>query len=124
MRHRMKGVKLNRDKEHRNAMFSNMMESFFEFERIRTTAAKARELRRLSEKMITRAKENTLHNKRIVLKRLKNRDVVAKLFDDIAPRYKNVHGGYTRAIKVGQRAGDGAEMSILELVEVQDKPTI
>jgi len=120
----MKGVKLNRDKEHRNAMFSNMMESFFEFERIRTTAAKARELRRLSEKMITRAKENTLHNKRIVLKRLKNRDVVAKLFDDIAPRYKNVHGGYTRAIKVGQRAGDGAEMSILELVEVQDKPTI
>ena len=122
MRHRKKGVKLNRDREHRKAMFSNMMESFFEHERIRTTVAKARELRRLSEKMITRAKENNLHNKRIVFRRLKNRAVVAKLFDDIAPRYKNVHGGYTRMIKVGQRAGDGAEMSILELVEVEDKP--
>ncbi len=102
-------------------MFSNMMESFFEYETIRTTTAKAKELRRLSERMITRAKENTLHNKRIVLKRLKNRDTVAKLFDDIAPRYRNVAGGYTRVIKIGQRAGDGAEMSILELVEVQEK---
>jgi len=122
MRHRIRGVKLNRDKEHRKAMFSNMMESFFEYERIRTTTAKARELSRLSEKMITRAKENNLHNKRVVLRRLKNRDIVAKLFDDIAPRYRNVNGGYTRVIKIGQRAGDGAEMSILELVEVQEKP--
>jgi len=122
MRHRIRGVKLNRDKEHRKAMFSNMMESFFAYERIRTTTAKARELSRLSEKMITRAKENNLHNKRVVLKRLKNRDIVAKLFDDIAPRYRNVNGGYTRVIKIGQRAGDGAEMSILELVEVQEKP--
>lgn len=123
MRHLNATKKLGRDKEHRNAMFSNMMVSFFEQGRITTTLAKAKELRRLSEKIITRAKVNTLHNKRIVLRRLKNRDVVAKLFDTIAPVYKDVHGGYTRILKLGKRMGDGAEMSIIELVtpEVQLK---
>jgi large subunit ribosomal protein L17 len=122
MRHLKKGRKLNRDREHRNAMFNNMLESFFQYERIQTTAAKAKELRRLSEKMITRAKQNTLHNKRIVLKKLHNRDAVAKLFEEIAPKYHDVHGGYTRILKIGRRQGDGAELSLLELADVKEKP--
>jgi len=123
MRHLKATKKLGRDREHRNAMLSNMMVSFFERGRITTTLAKAKELRRLSEKIITRAKVNNLHNKRIVLRKLKNRDVVAKLFDTIAPAYKDVHGGYTRILKLGKRMGDGAEMSIIELVapEVKSK---
>ena len=103
-------------------MFSNMMVSFFQNGRIKTTSAKAKELRRLSEKVITRAKENTLHNKRIILSKIKNRGIVAKLFDEIAPTYKDVNGGYTRIYKVGRRAGDGAELSLLELVEVGEAP--
>ena len=122
MRHLKKGRSLNRDREHRNAMFNNMLESFFQYERIQTTAAKARELRRLSEKMITRAKQNTLHNKRMVLKKLHNRDIVVKLFDEIAPKYQDVHGGYTRILKIGRRQGDGAELSLIELVDVTEKP--
>jgi len=118
MRHLKKGRKLNRKKDHRKAMFNNMLESFFQYERIQTTTAKAKELRGLSEKIITRAKQNTLHSKRIVLKRLHNRDIVAKLFDEIAPRYQDVHGGYTRILKVGRRKGDGAHLSLLELVDV------
>jgi large subunit ribosomal protein L17 len=117
MRHLKKGRKLNRKSDHRNAMFNNMLESFFQYERIQTTAAKAKELRSLSEKMITRAKQNTLHNKRIVLKRLHNRDIVAKLFDEIAPKYQDVHGGYTRILRVGRRKGDGAQLSLIELVD-------
>lgn len=120
MRHLKKGRKLNRKSEHRNAMFNNMLESFFQYERIQTTAAKAKELRSLSEKMITRAKQNTLHSKRIVLKRLHNRDIVAKLFDEIAPKYQDVHGGYTRILKVRRRKGDGAQLSLLELVDVEE----
>jgi large subunit ribosomal protein L17 len=119
MRHLKKGRKLGRNREHRDAMFQNMVTSFFEHERIQTTAAKAKELRRIGEKMITRAKENTLHNKRILMKKLKNRDIVAKLFDEIAPKYKDVHGGYTRTIKLGRRLGDGADLSLLELVDVE-----
>ncbi|RKX96619.1 MAG: 50S ribosomal protein L17 [Bacteroidetes bacterium] len=121
MRHLKKGRKLNRDKEHRKAMFSNMVTSLLRHERIKTTTPKAKELRRYCEKIITRAKENTLHNKRIVMKKIKDRDIVAKLFDEIAPRYKNINGGYTRIIKMGNRLGDGAEMSIIELVEVEEK---
>jgi large subunit ribosomal protein L17 len=119
MRHLKNGKRLGRDKEHREAMFSNLMVSFFLYERIKTTTAKAKELRRRSERIITRAKEHTLHNKRIVLSKIKDRDTVAKLFDDIAPRYKNVNGGYTRIIRLGRRPGDGAELSYLELVEVE-----
>ena len=122
MRH-LKGVKkFSRPQSHKKSMFSNMMVSFFENERIHTTAAKAKELRRLSEKAITRAKDNTLHNKRILFSRIGDRNIVAKLFDDIAPRYKDVNGGYTRIIKLGSRKGDGAEMSLLELVEIKQKP--
>ncbi len=120
MRHLKKGRKLNRDREHRKALFSNLMTALFQHERIKTTVPKAKELRRYAEKMITRAKVNTLHNKRIVMKRIKDRDVVAKLFDEIAPRYKNVNGGYTRIIKLNRRLGDGAEMAYIELVEVKE----
>ena len=116
MRHLKRVKKFNKSRSHVKAMFSNMAISFFQYERIKTTTAKAKELRRLVEKMITRAKENTLHNKRIILGKIKDRDVVAKLFDEIAPRYKNVNGGYTRIIKLGNRMGDGAELSLLSLL--------
>ena len=121
MRHLKRGRKLNRDREHRDAMFNNMLVSLFRYERIQTTVAKAKELRRISEKLITRARENSLHNKRIVLRRLHDRDVVAKLFDDIAPKYRSVHGGYTRIIRLGRRQGDGAELSLIELVDVENR---
>jgi large subunit ribosomal protein L17 len=121
MRHLKSGRKLNRSRAHRDAMFNNMLESLFRYESVQTTAAKAKELRRVGEKLITRAKEDTLHNKRIVLRSIRDRDVVAKLFEDIAPKYRSVHGGYTRIIRLGKRQGDGAEMSLLELVEVQER---
>jgi large subunit ribosomal protein L17 len=119
MRHLKKGKRLGRDKEHREAMFANLIVSLFRNERIKTTVVKAKELRRRSERLITRAKDPTLHNKRIVLSRIKDRDAVAKLFDDIAPRYKNVPGGYTRIIRLRRRQGDGAELSYVELVETE-----
>ena len=119
MRHLKKGKRLGRDREHREAMFANLIVSLFQNERIKTTVVKAKELRRRSERLITRAKEPTLHNKRIVLSRIKDRDAVAKLFDDIAPRYKNVPGGYTRIIRLGRRQGDGAELSYVELIETE-----
>jgi len=121
MRHLKSGRKLNRSRAHRDAMFNNMLESLFRYESVQTTVAKAKELRRIGEKLITRAKDDTLHNKRIVLRSLHDRDVVAKLFEDIAPKYRSVHGGYTRIIRLGKRQGDGAEMSLLELVEVQER---
>lgn len=119
MRHLKGTKKFNKTAAHKKAMFSNLLVSFFSYERVKTTTAKAKELRRLSDRIITRAKEPTLHNKRIVLRKVRNRDVVAKLFDDIAPRYKNINGGYTRIIKLGNRMGDGAELSMIELVSVQ-----
>lgn len=119
MRHLKGTKKFNKTAAHKKAMFSNLLVSFFAYERVKTTTAKAKELRRLSERIITRAKEPTLHNKRIVLRNVRNRDVVAKLFDDIAPRYKNINGGYTRIIKLGNRMGDGAELSMIELVSAQ-----
>jgi large subunit ribosomal protein L17 len=118
MRHLKNNKKFNRDKEHRDAMFANMMVSFFREGRIKTTTKKAKELRRRSERIITRAKEPTLHNKRIIQSRLRDRDTVAKIFDEIAPKYKNVNGGYTRIIRLGKRMGDNAELSYIELVEV------
>ncbi len=119
MRHLKKGKRLGRDREHREAMFANLVVSLFQNERIKTTVVKAKELRRRSERLITRAKDPTLHNKRIVLSKIKDRDAVAKLFDDIAPRYKNVPGGYTRIIRLGRRQGDGAELSYVEFVETE-----
>jgi len=127
MRH-LNGVrKFNKNSEHRRAMFSNMMTSFFRHERITTTVAKAKELRSLSEKVITRAKENTLHNKRVIMRRIHDRDIIAKLFDEIAPKYKERNGGYTRIVKLGNRAGDAAALALIELINpegsAEAKPT-
>ena len=127
MRHKNSVRQLGRTHSHRKAMFANMVTSLFEKERIVTTKQKGRELKKISEKMITRAKDNIdlpedaadrkLHNKRVIMKTIKDRDVVKKLFDDIAPRFKGSNGGYTRLYLLGRRPGDAAEMAIVELVE-------
>jgi len=102
---------------HRKAMIRSMVTSLFKQERIRTTKAKALEVRRTAEKMITRAKIDSVHNRRIVSSRLFDEAIVAKLFTNIAPRMKERGGGYTRIIKLGERQGDAAEVVILELVD-------
>jgi large subunit ribosomal protein L17 len=117
MKHRRGFNPLQRMASHRKALHRNMVTSLFKQERIRTTKAKALEVRRTAEKMITRAKEDTVHNRRIVSGRLYNEGIVAKLFTDIAPRMKDRNGGYTRIIKLGERKGDAAEVVILELVD-------
>jgi len=137
MRHKNDVRQLGRTHSHRKAMFSNMVTSLFMHERIVTTKQKGKELKKISEKLITRAKNNIdipeeeqgkkLHNKREVMKFVKDRDVVKKLFDDIALRFKARKGGYTRLYLLGNRAGDAAEMAIVELVErkietVEKKP--
>lgn len=117
---------LNRDKQHRDAMLNNMVTSLFKHERIESTVAKIKVARSLAEKLITRAKKNlvtdikpevALHNKREVMRKIKNRAVVVKLFDDIAPRYKGRNGGYTRIFKLINRPSDNSEVGILELVD-------
>jgi len=127
MRHRNSVKQLGRTHAHRKAMFSNMVTSFFKHERIVTTKEKGKELKRISERLITRAKKNIdlsdkeenkkLHNKREAMKVVKDRDILKKLFEDIAPRFKDRKGGYTRIYLLGKRPGDAAEMSIVELVE-------
>jgi large subunit ribosomal protein L17 len=102
---------------HRKAMVRNMMTSLFNKERIKTTKAKALEVRRFAEKLITRAKVDSVHNRRIASSRLYDEGIVAKLFTDIGPRMKDRNGGYTRIVKLGQRYGDAAEIVILELVD-------
>ena len=117
MRHRVSGRKLGRTTSHRRAMFRNQLASFIEHERIRTTLHKAKELRPLAEKMITQGKRDTLHARRQVRRWVDDRSLIKKLFDEIAPRFAERPGGYTRIIKLGPRLGDAAEMAILELVE-------
>jgi large subunit ribosomal protein L17 len=117
MKHRRGFNPLNKMAAHRKALHRSMVTSLFRQERIRTTKAKALEVRRTAEKMITRAKEDSVHNRRIVSSRLYDEGVVAKLFTDIAPRMKDRNGGYTRIIKLGERKGDAAEVVILELVD-------
>jgi large subunit ribosomal protein L17 len=102
---------------HRKALHRNMVTSLFRKERIRTTKAKALAVRRTAEKMITRAKEDSVHNRRIVASRLYDEGIVAKLFTDIAPRMKERNGGYTRILRLGERQGDAAEVVILDLVD-------
>ncbi len=109
-------AKLNLTSSHRQAMFKNMITSLFREGRIQTTLQKAREARSLAEKVITTAKQNDLHARRQVLKQVSDKEVLAKLFDEIAPKYNDTPGGYTRIIRVGVRRGDAAEMVILELV--------
>jgi len=117
MKHRRGFNPLQRRSAHRKALHRNMVTSLFRQERITTTKAKAMEVRRTAEKMITRAKEDSVHNRRIVSGRLYDEAIVAKLFTDIAPRMKERNGGYTRVLKLGERKGDAAELVILELVD-------
>jgi large subunit ribosomal protein L17 len=121
MRHRIKGKKLRRDSAQRKALLRSLVTSFLEKERIRTTLAKAKATRPLAEKMITLAKNNSLHSRRLALRFLYKRDVVKKLFDDIGPRFSERPGGYTRIIKISPRAGDGADMALLEMVGTEFK---
>ncbi|MCL1814110.1 MAG: 50S ribosomal protein L17 [Treponema sp.] len=117
MKHRRGFNPLERMAAHRKALHRSMVTSLFRHERIKTTKAKALEIRRTAEKMITRAKVDSVHNRRIVSGRLYDEGMVAKLFTDIAPRMKERNGGYTRILKIGERLGDAAQMVILELVD-------
>ena len=117
MRHMKSGKRLGRNTSHRKAMMRNMVTSFFEHEKITTTDARAKELRKLAEKLITMARRGDLHSRRLVMQVVRDKNVVARLFDEIAPRYKERPGGYTRIIKLGHRSGDNASLSVIELVE-------
>ena len=120
MRHRHGLRKLNRTSSHRLAMFRNMAVSLLTHEAIKTTLPKAKELRRIVEPLITLGKEPTLANKRLAFARLRDRDLVVKLFADIGPRFKDRNGGYTRILKMGFRQGDNAPMAYMELVDRAD----
>jgi large subunit ribosomal protein L17 len=117
MKHKRGFNPLERMAAHRKALHRSMVTSLFRYERIRTTKAKALEIRRSAEKLITRAKVDSVHNRRIVSARLFDEGIVAKLFTNIAPRMQERPGGYTRIIKLGGRLGDAAEVVILELVD-------
>lgn len=121
MRHRVKGKKLSRDSAQRKALLRNLVTAFLEKGRIKTTLAKAKATRPLAEKMITLGKNDSLHSRRLALRFIYKKSVVKKLFDEIGPRFSERPGGYTRIVKVGPRAGDGAEMAILELVGTEFK---
>ena len=117
MKHKIGFNKLNRTPAHRKAMLRNMTTVLFKHERIVTTRAKAMECRREAEKMITRAKEDTVHNRRVIADRITDEAILAKLFKEIGPRMKDRNGGYTRVIRIGARKQDAADMVILELVD-------
>jgi large subunit ribosomal protein L17 len=117
MRHRKGGRKLNRTSSHRKALMRNMVTSLLDHERIETTDAKAKELRGITDRMITLGKRGDLHARRQALSVIRSKAVTAKLFDELAERFRDRPGGYTRVIKVGNRVGDAAPVSIIELVE-------
>lgn len=116
MRHRVAGRKLSRHTQHRRWMFRNMLVSLLDHERLRTTLAKAKELRMWADKIITLGKRNDLHARRQAFALLRSEDVVKKLFEEIAPRFKDRQGGYTRIYRIGWRHGDAAPLSLIELV--------
>ncbi len=122
MKHRIGFNALSRKSSQRKALVRNMVTSLFRYERIETTQAKALEVRKSAEKMITRAKVDNVHNRRIIARDLYDEAIVAKLFKEIAPMFTERKGGYTRILKTGNRLGDAAEMVILELVEKTAKP--
>ena len=122
MRHRNSGRQLNRNSSHRKAMFRNMAASLFDHEIIRTTVPKAKELRRVAEPLITLAKEDSVANRRLAFDRIRNKEMVGKLFNDLGPRYKERAGGYLRILKCGYRAGDKAPMAYVELVDRPGAP--
>ncbi|MGB5306942.1 MAG: 50S ribosomal protein L17 [Gammaproteobacteria bacterium] len=117
MRHRKSGRQLNRNSTHRKAMFQNMAVSLLQHEVIKTTLPKAKELRRVAEPLITMAKNDTVHKRRVAFSRLRDRAVVTKLFNELGPRYRERPGGYLRILKTGFRTGDNAPMAYVELVD-------
>ncbi|MFE8072937.1 50S ribosomal protein L17 [Marinobacteraceae bacterium S3BR75-40.1] len=117
MRHRKSGRKFSRTSAHRKAMFRNMTSSLVEHELIKTTLPKAKELRRVAEPLITLAKTDSVANRRLAFARLRDKDAVAKLFNELGPRYQNRPGGYLRILKCGLRPGDAAPMAFVELVD-------
>ncbi len=120
MRHRKSGIKLNRTSSHRHAMFRNMVTSLFKHERVRTTDAKAKELRRWADRIITLAKKGDLHARRQALAIVREKDVVHKLFEQAQERFGKINGGYTRIIKLGRRPGDAAAVSLIELISAEE----
>ena len=117
MRHGNSNRKLNRTHEHRKAMFANMVCSLIEHEQIQTTLPKAKELKKIVDKYITLGKKGSLHSRRQAISRLKQNSAVSKLFETLAPRYKERNGGYTRVLKAGFRYGDAAPLAVIELVD-------
>src|SRR6266567_3841485 len=117
MRHQLSGRQLSRNAPHRAAMLRNMAASLLRHELIRTTLPKAKELRRVVEPLITLGKEPTLANRRLAFNRLRDREIVVKLFEELGPRYKARNGGYTRILKFGFRVGDNAPLALMELVD-------
>lgn len=121
MRHQKTGRKLGRNSSHRKAMFRNMVTSLFSHEQLETTDAKAKEVRRLAEKMITLAKKGDLHARRQALTYMKDKKVAHRLFDELQEKYQDRQGGYIRIIKKGMRRGDGAPVSIIQLLHGEEK---
>lgn len=124
MRHGKSGKKLGRNSSHRKAMFKNMMVSLLRHEMIKTTLVKAKELRRFMEPMITMAKEDNVHRRRVAFSRLGDREIVTKLFNDIAPFFEKRPGGYLRLLKCDNRKGDNAPMAYVELVGRRDESAV
>jgi len=116
MRHRKSGVKLNRTTSHRQAMFRNMVTSLLKHDRIKTTEAKAKELRRWADHIVTLAKRGDLHARRVAMSIVREKDVVHKIFEEASERFGAIHGGYTRIVRIGRRPGDAAALTIVELV--------
>ncbi len=117
MRHRKSGRHFNRTSSHRKAMLQNMTNSLFRHELIKTTLPKAKELRRVAEPLITMAKQDNVHKRRLAFARMRDKEMVGKLFQELAPRYQGRPGGYLRVLKCGNRAGDNAPMAYVELVD-------
>ncbi|MBC8416548.1 MAG: 50S ribosomal protein L17 [Candidatus Cloacimonetes bacterium] len=120
MRHKVRGRKFGRERDHRRLLMRNLVSSLVEHGRINTTQTKAKELRGLAERLITYGKKDTIHYRRLAYKVLQNRDLVKKVFDELAPRYLSTEGGYTRVLKNGYRKGDSAPMAIIEFVEKEE----
>ena len=124
MRHKYSGRKFNRTSSHRAAMFKNMMASLIEHEEIKTTVPKAKELRGFVERLITISKIDTVAKRRIVFSRIRSKEAVAKLFNELGPRFKERPGGYLRIIKMGYRPGDSAPMALIEMVSKNEDSSL
>lgn len=124
MRHNVSGRKLNRTEAHRKMLYRNLVTSLFKHERIQTTVPKAKEARSVAEKLITFAKQGDLHSRRMAARKITEPEVLSKLFQEIAPRFADRQGGYTRILRIGPRKGDNAELVILELVDSTARPKV